>query len=595
MAGIKSVKTSSGARVQIGSKAYNRRVVAGGESITSGTGKNLSGSDIRSLQKSSPGYADEVSTTRAKREANAKGQLLPYQQEAPTAIPEAPQDPTQAPETPAMGASAQNALKNMGYANADPLEVQGMQEEINAGDLKSKYTQGLQTIKQTTPQAPSQPGIAMGMAQGALTTPQQEPESILGGMMETDNNFDSIFTMFDEIMSPTNQKVSLVEEYQKLSQSLGIEDINAELIDAKRVIEGTEDDIRAEITATGGFGTESQVQALANARNKSLIKNYNSLLDTRDNAMQQLDTMMNLSMQDRKSAEAEFDRKLNFAFKVQEFQERATTNARNTYMTLGDKMGWDTLLTQVSPYERGIMQKTLGLSDTALTGLATASATQRLRDEKLFDLDVASKQSNITTNQLQQEKLRQEISDGKAGQPTILQAKTLGEAKNGLSQFTDDKDIPASVREQIRKGIVIMNKLNELVEDTPDGNFAGGRLRAFAAPFIPGGAEPKFQKLKSDESKIRQDLVTYITGAAYTSLQEGDVNKIIPRSQLYDNQNQQRVTNLANTVLGDIESALIASGINAQLPRFDDLFMAQMMGELSPEQEQQLRSEGLIP
>lgn len=204
-------------------------------------------------------------------------------------------------------------------------------------------------------------------------------------------------------------------------------------------------------------------------------------------------------------------------------------------------------------------------------------------------------QLDAENRRLQNLKLRREIENlSGTGQPIVLQANTLNDAKSGLFQFTQSEKIPASVREQIRKGIVLINKLNEMVAENPEGNFAGGRLRATLAPFLPGSVEPRFQKLKADEAKIRQDLVTYITGAAYTSLQEGDVNKIIPRSQLFDSQNQERVNNLANTVLGDIEAALISSGVNAQLPRFDDLFTSQLISELSPEQEAELRAEGLI-
>lgn len=45
---------------------------------------------------------------------------------------------------------------------------------------------------------------------------------------------------------------------------------------------GSEDDLRTEITKAGGFATQSQILGLTNARNRQLIKNYNTLLDTRN-------------------------------------------------------------------------------------------------------------------------------------------------------------------------------------------------------------------------------------------------------------------------------------------------------------------------
>src|SRR3990167_4285572 len=229
------------------------------------------------------------------------------------------------------------------------------------GALASKYQQALPQL-QAQGVAPQDAGVGKMMAGTAIQPTTQEPVSPLGGLMEVDTNFDSIFTNLDKYMEPLQQKKSLLQEYQSMSKALGIEDINEELIDAKRIIEGTEDDIRAEVTAAGGFATDSQVLALANARNKSLIKNYNVLLESRDNAMQQLNTMMNLTMEDRRAAEAEFDRKMGFAFKVAEFQERAKTNAVSQFQWLAGQPGGLEAIQSMSsdPYYDGLINKVLG-------------------------------------------------------------------------------------------------------------------------------------------------------------------------------------------------------------------------------------------
>lgn len=236
-------------------------------------------------------------------------------------------------------------------------------------DLNARAQQTHQTLQQSGLPVPQTQGAASTQIMGASQNPPAEGPSINGFKQETDPAYDSLFTMLDEYMSTDNQKRSLVDEYKKMSKSFGIEDLNEEIIDAKRIIEGTEDDIRAEITAVGGFGTESQVQALANARNKSLLKNYQVLVDTRDNAMQQLNTMMDLSVQDRQFAEAEFDRKIGFAFKVAEFKERAVSNSRsalNSYISNMSSItgnGYAALYaaTGGSLYEQNLIEKTLGL------------------------------------------------------------------------------------------------------------------------------------------------------------------------------------------------------------------------------------------
>lgn len=275
--------------------------------------------------------------------------------------------------------------------------LKGAELESATSSLKDWYTRA-HGLSQQAGVAPDQGmgGGAVG-AQQFLTETASSPEtpSLLGDIMGTDGNFDSILTSLDEFMSPMNQRTSLLEEYKKLSSSLGIEGMNEELIDAKRIIEGTEDDIRAEVTSVGGFATDSQVQALANARNKSLIKNYNYLLESRDNAMQQLDTMMDLTIADRDAAQKEFDTKLNFAFKVAEFKERATNNARDTYLTLGEKMGWDTVIASASPYEQSLIQKTLGISGSALQSLSLQSRDARALQTRKDEADIANTYSQI--------------------------------------------------------------------------------------------------------------------------------------------------------------------------------------------------------
>ena len=535
----------------------------------------------------------------------AEGPETTQTQTAP-AIDTAQPSPQTVQATPFTKLPFDQALKNL---QAGGLQGTALDQATNS--LKESYQQAHQLATQTGVSAPATAGAgATGVAQFTGALPQQS--GMVGStLVSTDPFYQELMGVYEQFISPQNQRTSLVEEYQKAVKSSGLEAVNAEILDTKRIIEGTEDDVRSEITAAGGLATDSQVLALANSRNKSLLKNYQMLVDTRSNIMDHIDTMMTLTREDRRMASEDLDRKLDFAFKVSEFKERATNNARNTYMTLGNQMGWDTLLGSVSPYEQGVIGRTLGLDGAGLQNLASRSQQDRAQKEADAKIDRAIKQkalnapTNRATEVVDLGNGTKQLIDSNTGEviktftgqllgANILQAKTLGEAKQGLAQFTSNKDIPAAVREQIRKGIVVVNKLNEMVSENPDGNFAGGRLRSLVAPFIPATKEPKFQKLKGDEAKIRQDVVTYITGAAYTSMQEGDVNKIIPRSQLRDSENQQKINNLANTLLGDLEAALIASGIDAQLPRFDDLFTSQLISGLSPEQEAELKAQGLL-
>jgi len=275
----------------------------------------------------------------------------------------------------------------------------------NVSTQGQKFKQGLATTMGSGLEVPTTAGGAAGTIANTVGKEQQQI-SPLGGIMEVDSNFDSIFTNLDAYMEPLQQKKSLLQEYKSMSKSLGIDDINEELIDAKKIIEGTEDDIRAEVTAAGGFATDSQVLAMSNARNKSLIKNYNVLLESRDNAMQQLDTMMDLTMEDRRSAEAEFDRKMNFAFKIADFQQRAKDNSMNQLNKLVDNVGYKGLFeaTKGSAYEQSIVEKTLGLGAGGLSKLASLPPSEKEQ------LDIDLKKSALLTDKAQRAKIYSDIA-----------------------------------------------------------------------------------------------------------------------------------------------------------------------------------------
>ena len=119
--------------------------------------------------------------------------------------------------------------------------------------------------------------------------------------------------------------------------------------------------------------------------------------------MQQLNTMMNLTMEDRRAAEAEFDRKMNFAFKVADFQQRAQDNARSQLNSIVTNLGYGGLLaaTNGNAYEQSLIEKSLGLGVGGLTKLA--GYKKPLTDMEKLEFE---------NQKLQNQKLRQELSAG---------------------------------------------------------------------------------------------------------------------------------------------------------------------------------------
>jgi len=96
----------------------------------------------------------------------------------------------------------------------------------------------------------------------------------------------------------------LQQEYNDLREQAGLPEMNAQLMNMQNIMNGTTDDIRDEVTKAGGFATESQVQALAAARNKTIMKQYNSLSTQYDAAQQNVQQMTQFAQQDTQNAMA---------------------------------------------------------------------------------------------------------------------------------------------------------------------------------------------------------------------------------------------------------------------------------------------------
>jgi len=218
---------------------------------------------------------------------------------------------------------------------------------------------------------------------------------------------------YREYMSDANQRSSLVDTYHEMMEDSGIEDIDAELLDMKNVIEGSEDDIRNEVTKAGGFATESQVQALTNARNKQLIKNYNTLLETRNTKEQYLNTMIGLEAQDRQAADARFNSAFNMGMQIVQYGQQMQQNAVSQMQWLATQPGgFESIQTaaSTSPYYSGLVDKLFGGAG-GLDRLSAYAAEDRAYQQQKQALEVQGLKSGLYTDSLQQQKLLGDLSE----------------------------------------------------------------------------------------------------------------------------------------------------------------------------------------
>lgn len=260
--------------------------------------------------------------------------------------------------TPEQTAAVANATK----------QVQSLSAQV-----ADRQKQGLQAVKS----AGVAPATSQGQASTAIQqyTPGQSYDSTQTDLtLKEDPIFSKILKTYADAMDPKGQSDSLVQQYDSLRKSSGIDAINTELMNSKRIIDGTEDDIRSEITAASGFATDSQVMALASARNKTLIKNYNTLLDTKNSLNEQINTTMQLAGQDRTYAQQKMAQQLDIGSKLLDYRDKFQNNAKENYNNIVKAVGYQGLLqsTNGDPYQTSLIEKTLGLNPGGLQQLATA-------------------------------------------------------------------------------------------------------------------------------------------------------------------------------------------------------------------------------
>jgi len=220
--------------------------------------------------------------------------------------------------------------------------------------------------------------------------------------------------------STLNQNQSLTQQYQQFVNQLGIPAINTQLVNMQKIIDGTEQDIRNEISSAGGIATDSQVLAMTDARNKVIIQNYKNLLQTRSDLMNNLSAMMDLAEKDRAYAQQQIDRQLNFDQQQIEYADKMLANAQDSFSRNAQLKGWDAIYD--SAIASGDPQAIQRINSTMGPGfdLATMANIDRQNkaqkaQENALDLQekqlgLQLKQQQINTEKAQQAKIYTDIS-----------------------------------------------------------------------------------------------------------------------------------------------------------------------------------------
>ena len=409
-----------------------------------------------------------------------------------------------------------NAQTGVGFANPEQLSTYINQltgstaiNPQNVFDYLNSPT-GKQALLQAQATGPAPQDAGEARAAVSKFTPPTTNTAGIEQQLAADPGYQNFLKLQQEYNDIAIQSKSLVDTYKQLMQESGIQGINADLLNMKKVIEGTEDDIRKEVQATSGLATESQVIALAGARNKQLTKNYNNLLAQKEMAQQTVNTMIGLSAQDRQFALQNILQKFNIEGQIQEYRQKFINNAQEGYNRIIEAVGYQGLYNMLSqdPSALAMVEKSLGLNPGGLQSLSI----QIQQQQNL----AAIKAAGITTRYAN---VGGEIQDTKTGYAFHTPEEFFKAA--GISSWDQAKGLITGMTGSAIKGATT---------DISEYNFA--KSQGYKGTFMDWQKQMANLKLKSDTGdKIKFTDTQLAKGASNAGMSIEEFKKLDSATQ----------------------------------------------------------------
>lgn len=326
------------------------------------------------------------------------------------------------------------------------LNIPGVPGQVSPTDTDI----GLSAAKASGMPPPQTAAEAMAALQDFTRTPPTAPEiNPIEQALAEDEYWQSLQDERQELVSEANQKKELQGFLKKMERaSAEVADLDTEMMNMKQLIDvGTEEDVRTEIIKSGGLATEAQVQALTNAKNKVLIRNYNDLVNRRNAAQQHLDNLQDMYQDEVKFAQDAEKALRTFDKDMMQYKEKFVSNATSQYNKLVDKIGYDGLyqLTGGDSYSTNLIEKTLGLGSGGLAMIASLPPSEKEQ------LDILSKKLGIQKALIDIKKASTTTDENGEVSPTVMYySQLLEEGKISLS----------NVPQNIRNSVVSFNQGN---------------------------------------------------------------------------------------------------------------------------------------
>lgn len=394
--------------------------------VATGVSKAISGGGSGSNPKDAPGYVpgtlpgDNVPTPAP------AGQTPPVNTQQP--------NPATVNATPIATGAATGLSPDQALASLQKSVAQSSSDDA----LKQKYSQAHSDLQGSGVQAPANQGSANAGVQTALNsqpTPQAPTPTTTANVdnffnPETNPALQQSTQDLMNFISPESTRADINNQMSALlSDESSLSADKLQLMNIKNVMSGTADDLRNEITASGGFATDSQIQALAVGRNAALLKQA-SLLQDSVTAQQDMvandTTLLNF---EKDMANTQATQRMGI-LNYQNTNEKDMLNAARTSLSEMQKTeGWDGIykaaLATGDPSAISKINATMG------TGFDLATAAKNDTTTAMNAADLASKNASTANTIANTKKTNQEIGDA-SGLPNPAKANAPGYNAGGI-------------------------------------------------------------------------------------------------------------------------------------------------------------------
>lgn len=333
----------------------------------------------------------------------------------------------------AQGKSIQDAAQIGAPINQQQQQYNQQAQQFN----QSQYAKLAGQLKGTPPPNVNQ-GIGAVTSAMQTTNPPQNPN--VQNFLQSDQ---TIQTANKELMNfnhPTNLQTELMNQMQTIIGKQGqLGSLKAEYMNIQNIMGGTEDDLRNEVEKAGGFATDSQVQALAIARNKTLMKKAALLqnqMQLQQDAIQNSQQLLNF---EKDMAATQFNQQMEMAKLSYQMQKDTKTAALDSLNTIVKTAGYSALLG--SPEQNARVEQLYGLPKGGLLQLVAIDEKKRAQADLKTQLD-------LQNQQLQNQKLLGDIQEQKAKTSQEVNALKSAASQNqieNISSLINDEYLSTAV------------------------------------------------------------------------------------------------------------------------------------------------------